>query len=138
MKFPGPLERITHFLQSLFLNGLFTIIPIAATLFFLSFTYNLLAGWLQPLRKVEPVFLQKIPGAEIIIFIIFILIIGALVKFFVITPIILLFCLNQPKIIFRNFCLKKNKNRAKNFTKSSCQILPTPQAVIFSFLVRMI
>ena len=88
MKILDSLEKIANFFKSLFLNGLFTILPIAATIFFLHFTYNLVGNWLLPLRKIEPLFLQKIPGAEILIAIVAILVIGFLVKFLIITPII--------------------------------------------------
>jgi uncharacterized membrane protein len=82
------LENIFSEIKSLFFNGLFTILPLAATIFFINFTYNLLARWLKPLRDIEPTFLQKIPGAEIVVFLLFILIFGALVKLFIITPLI--------------------------------------------------
>ncbi|MCK4651388.1 DUF502 domain-containing protein [Candidatus Babeliales bacterium] len=88
MKILDIFENIFSFLKSLFLNGLFTILPITATIFFMHFTYNLLVGWLYPLKKMEPLFLQKIPGAEIIIVTLLILLIGALVKLLIITPII--------------------------------------------------
>lgn len=82
------LEKILNFIKSLFLNGIITILPIAATIFFLHFTYNLVARWLYPLKQIEPEFLQKIPGAEFLIVIVAILIIGFLVKFLIITPLI--------------------------------------------------
>ncbi|MBD3231279.1 DUF502 domain-containing protein [Candidatus Dependentiae bacterium] len=88
MKIIKILDYILDQIKSLFLSGFITIIPLAATLFFVHFTYNTLAKWLMPLKKLEPEFLQKVPGAEIVIFIIFILLIGALVKLFIITPII--------------------------------------------------
>ena len=88
MKILDFIENILLWLKSLFLNGLFTILPITATIFFMHFTYSLLVGWLYPLKKLEPIFLQKIPGAEIIFVTIIILMIGAIVKLFVVAPII--------------------------------------------------
>jgi len=88
MKTLNFLEKILSFIKSLFLNGLFTLLPITATIFFVHFTYTLLARWLEPLKKMEPLILQKIPGAEIIIVTIFILLIGIIVKLFVITPLV--------------------------------------------------
>ncbi len=88
MKTLNFLEKILSFIKSLFLNGLFTLLPITATIFFVHFTYTLLARWLEPLKKIEPLILQRIPGAEIIIVTIFILLIGIIVKLFVITPLI--------------------------------------------------
>ncbi|MFC1895012.1 DUF502 domain-containing protein [Candidatus Dependentiae bacterium] len=88
MKILNILETIISEVKSLFFNGLLTILPLAATAFFINFTYNFLSSWLKPLKDIEPKFLQIIPGAEIIIFIIFIMLVGALIKFFIITPII--------------------------------------------------
>ena len=88
MKILKTVEKTSNLLKSLFLNGLFAILPITATLFFLHFTYNLLIKWLRPLKQLEPTSLQKIPGAEIIIVTAFIFIVGALMKFFVVEPII--------------------------------------------------
>jgi uncharacterized membrane protein len=83
-----PIKNLFAWLKSLFLNGLFTTLPIIATIFFILFTYNLFVTWFQPLKKIEPPFLQNIPGSEILIVTIIILCIGGLVKLFVITPII--------------------------------------------------
>jgi uncharacterized membrane protein len=88
MKFPKLIEKTGSCLKSLFLNGLFTALPITATIFFVHFTYNLLAHWLEPLKRIEPLFLQKIPGSEIILVTILILIFGALIKFLIVSPLI--------------------------------------------------
>lgn len=88
MKILKAIDHALDLIKSLFLSGLFTIIPLAATIFFVHFSYTMLAKWLLPLRNIEPMFLQNIPGAEIIVFIIFILLFGALVKLFIITPLI--------------------------------------------------
>lgn len=88
MKIIQKLEKTISFTKSMFFNGLFTLLPITATIFFVSFTFNLLGHWFSPLKKIEPIFLQKVPGIEIIIVTLFILLIGALVKFLIITPII--------------------------------------------------
>ncbi len=88
MKILNFLEKILGFIKTLFLSGLFTIIPITATIFFLHFTYNLIANWLKPLKNIEPIFLQQIPGAEFLIVILAILFVGFLVRFLIITPII--------------------------------------------------
>lgn len=85
------LEHIEHFfstIKSLFLNGLFTILPITATVFFVHFTYTTLLRWLAPLKQIEPVFLQHIPGSELIVVTLLIFLIGAFIKLFVISPLI--------------------------------------------------
>jgi len=76
------------YLKSLFLSGLFTIMPLILTVFIITFTYSFIARWLEPLRKMVPVYFQKIPGAEFILVTIAILLIGFLLKIFFITPIV--------------------------------------------------
>ncbi len=76
------------FVRSMFLSGLFTIIPIAATLFFINFLYGIALRTLEPLRKLEPAFLQAIPGSQFVIATIFILVIGAILKVFIVHRII--------------------------------------------------
>lgn len=77
-----------HHLKSLFLRGLFTILPVILTIFAIAFTYDTIVKWLQPLRKLEPEYLQKIPGSEIIIVTLFLLLLGFLLKLVFITPIV--------------------------------------------------
>ncbi len=82
------LRKIYTFIKSIFLNGLFAIFPLAATIFVINFIYNLTSKWLAPLKKIEPNILKNIPGAEFILFIVFIMTIGILLKFLIIIPII--------------------------------------------------
>lgn len=70
-------------IQSLFLSGLFTIIPIAATIFFINFLYNFLLRILGPLRKLQPAFLKVIPGSEFLLIMLFILLLGIILKIFI-------------------------------------------------------
>ena len=69
-------------LKSLFLSGLFTIIPIAATLFFISFMYNLIARIIKPIYDIEPGFLKAIPGFEFLLVMLFVLSLGVILKSF--------------------------------------------------------
>ena len=82
------LESIVGFFKSLFLNGLVTLLPITATIFFVSFTYKLLMRWLLPLRRFLPEVLSTIPAIEIVLFIGAVMVVGAFLKFFVVLPII--------------------------------------------------
>lgn len=82
------LKKITHFFKSLMLNGLFTILPIAATVFFIQFLYKTLYSWLIPLQKFIPEVFKDIPGFEILMIIVFLFLLGALLKFFLIKSII--------------------------------------------------
>jgi len=80
------LENIKKFfgsLKTLFLSGLFTIIPIAATVFFIHFAYKLVTRILGPLQRLEPAFLQKIPGSEFVLVMLLIIMLGVIVKIFI-------------------------------------------------------
>lgn len=81
-------KRIISQIKSFFLHGLFTILPIVVTVFIISFTYTIVSQWLEPLRKIQPQFLQKIPASEFIVVTIFIMALGLLLKLFFITPIV--------------------------------------------------
>lgn len=74
------LKNIFNEIKNLFISGLFTIIPIAATIFFINFAYNLLVRWLEPLYQIEPICLKKIPCSQFILMIIFIILMGILLK----------------------------------------------------------
>jgi len=67
-------------LKSIFLSGLFTLIPIAATLFFINFLYNVVVKVIAPLRAIEPSFLRAIPGVEFVLIIFLILGLGIALK----------------------------------------------------------
>ena len=82
------VNKIVQSLQTLFLSGLFTIIPLAATVFFIGFAYNFLVRILQPLHQLEPQILRQIPGSQFIIITIIILFIGVVLKVFIINRIV--------------------------------------------------
>jgi uncharacterized membrane protein len=89
------LTHIFKFIWSLFLNGLFTILPMTLTIAIFIFSYRLFVSWLQPLHLLLlhyetslPRFLHVIPHSEIWVSILGILIVGALVKFFLLHIII--------------------------------------------------
>lgn len=71
-------------IRSLFLSGLFTILPIAATVFFISFLYSLVSSMLVPLEHIGPTWLQDIPGSEFVLVMLVILVIGLILKTFII------------------------------------------------------
>jgi uncharacterized membrane protein len=76
--------RALNSIKNLFLSGLFTIIPISLTLFFLSVAYNFSYKVLEPLRSVAPGFFSSIPGSEFVIGTLLIIALGALLKFILI------------------------------------------------------
>ena len=82
------LKSIFSFIKSLFLNGLFTLLPITATIFFVNFSFRLIGQWLAPVKQIQPLYFQQIPGGEVLLVILFIILFGALLKFLVINPFI--------------------------------------------------
>ncbi len=88
MKLKQLLKGFLSFLKSIFLQGFFTLLPITATIFIMHFSYVLLAKWLTPLRSIEPQLLQKIPGSEFVLVMLFIFFIGVILKLFLLHPIL--------------------------------------------------
>ncbi|MFH1643646.1 MAG: DUF502 domain-containing protein [bacterium] len=82
------VQKIVHFFKSLILQGLFTVLPIAATIFFVQFLYKTLHSWLTPLQQFVPALFKDIPGFEIILILFLLFLLGALLKFFLIETII--------------------------------------------------
>ena len=82
------LKSVIAYVRSVFLSGLFTVIPIAATLFFINFLYGLIARLLVPLRLLEPAYLQAIPGSEFVLVMLVILGIGVVLKVFLVNRLI--------------------------------------------------
>lgn len=82
--------RMRSWLKSIFLTGLFALLPLTLTTFIVHFCYQLIARWLIPLRHIEPTFWQKIPEpyAEFLFVILIIFIIGILFSYLVIEPIV--------------------------------------------------
>ncbi|MGD1997919.1 MAG: DUF502 domain-containing protein, partial [Candidatus Dependentiae bacterium] len=82
------LHRLYKKTRSLFLHGFFTLFPITATIVIVHFGYTLVAGWIAPLRHFVPPFLAQVPGAEFVLVIMFIFAIGAVLKFFILAPVV--------------------------------------------------
>lgn len=87
-RFIGFIKSCLAFLKSVFLSGLFTIIPIAFTVFFISFAYGFVYKFLEPLRRLQPGILKSIPGSEFILATTLILFIGFVLKVFIIHSIV--------------------------------------------------
>jgi len=81
-------QRILAHLKSFFLSGLLTLLPLIATVFIVTFTYSFIAKWLEPLRRISPPYIQRIPGSEFIIVTLAILLLGFLLRVMFITPVI--------------------------------------------------
>lgn len=78
---------LTH-LRTFFFSGLFSVLPIIVTVFVVTFTYDMIARWLKPLKSIFPHFLQVIPGSEFILVILAIFVLGVILKVFFIKPLI--------------------------------------------------
>lgn len=85
------LTRTVEFIRSLFLNGLFILLPITLTFALFRFSFHLLKGWLVPIYSIEPTILKKIPHSEIIIVLLAILLMGFIAKFVVLTALLEIF-----------------------------------------------
>lgn len=79
---------LTKFIWSVFLNGLFAILPIILTFAIFAITLRLLQAWLRPMGKIQPAFLHCIPYSEIIVAIIIIFLIGTILKIFILRSLI--------------------------------------------------
>lgn len=75
-------------IQSIFLNGLFSILPFTLTIALFTFCYKVLNNWLIPVYNLEPKYLQSIPGSHIFVVIGVIFLVGLLIKFFFLGPLI--------------------------------------------------
>lgn len=76
-------KKILHGTWTIFLNGLFTLLPLTLTIALFRFTFKLLKSWLQPVeRLIERTFLIDIPHSEILIVLLFIFLVGLILHFF--------------------------------------------------------
>ena len=78
------VKTILKKIWTFFLHGLFTILPIAITVGFFYLGLEIIKNWLKPLQRFQPEFLQKIPYSEVIVAIIIILLIGSVLRTFIV------------------------------------------------------
>ncbi|MBY0353761.1 DUF502 domain-containing protein [Candidatus Babeliales bacterium] len=88
MKIVKKLHDIGSFFRSLFLNGLFTIIPIALTVFVIKFTYDFAFRLLEPLREFGPESFHRMYGSEFIVVTVFILLLGFVLKIVIVHSVV--------------------------------------------------
>jgi uncharacterized membrane protein len=81
-------SRFLYGLWSIFLKGLFTILPLTLTIALFNVSFKMIYSWLEPVRHIEPEFLQKIPYAEVVLVIVFLLALGALLNFLILLPLV--------------------------------------------------
>ncbi len=87
-RFFASLFSLLNAIKSIFLSGLFTILPIAFTLFFINFTYRFVYRLLEPLQPLIPQQLSSFYGAEFILVTILILLVGVILKVFLVKSIV--------------------------------------------------
>lgn len=73
---------------SLFLTGLFSLLPITLTIAVFTLTLRVLQSWLEPLKQFGIPFLGTVPYSEVILAIAIIFIAGTLYNMFILRPII--------------------------------------------------
>lgn len=91
------LQRIFYQLWSIFLNGLFAVLPLTLTIALFTFSLGLLKKWLMPVQHlIAQTCLGEIPHSEIILVILAIMVLGAILKIFLLQRVINFF----EKLIF--------------------------------------
>lgn len=75
-------HTLFHLIWSVFISGLLTILPLTLTIALFNVSFKLLKGWLEPVARLKPHFLDWIPHAEILIVLAFVLLIGTLLNLF--------------------------------------------------------
>lgn len=74
--------------KSLFLSGLLTLLPIILTFAFFSFALRLIQSWFHPIYHIMPSCLKSVVYSEIYLVLIAIFFVGAILKFFLLHPIV--------------------------------------------------
>lgn len=82
------IKRFFAYLGSIFLNGLFTLLPLALTVALFVFSFKLISGWIHPLQKLVPLSFRAYPHSEFILVLLFIFCVGAVLKYLLLHPLI--------------------------------------------------
>lgn len=81
-------KKLIDGLTSLFLTGLFGILPITLTIAIFTLTLRVLQSWLEPLKRFGLPFIGMIPYSELLLAIVIIFIAGIVYNTFIIRPLI--------------------------------------------------
>lgn len=83
------IKSLLHDIWSLFLSGLLMILPLTLTIALLNFSFKLILGWLQPIKRLLPDWLiEQIPYSEFFVVIATVFLLGTIVKIFILHSII--------------------------------------------------
>lgn len=88
MEFKDLYHRPLVYFQHLFVTGFIFLLPITITFSLFSFFFSVITKWLKPIRAIHFPIIENIPHHEIIILILFIFIIGIILKAFFLKPLI--------------------------------------------------
>ncbi len=84
----SPIRSFFLSLRSFFLSGLLFILPFTLTIALFRFSFRLIKGWLEPIHNILPETLACIPHLEIILVVFFIILVGILLRAFILRPLI--------------------------------------------------
>src|SRR3990167_1099113 len=82
------MPKLFSWLKSVFLNGFLTLLPITLTILIIRSSFRVIKFWLEPIYNLEPAFLQNIPHSEFFFVLLFIFLVGLVLKFFILKQII--------------------------------------------------
>lgn len=91
MEFKDLYNKPISYLQHLFATGFVFLLPITITFSLFNFFFNVIIKWLKPIKKLNIPFLNIIPHYEILILIVFIFLMGVVLKAFFAKPLIQVF-----------------------------------------------
>ena len=88
MEFKDFYQKPLAYMQHIFMTGLIFLLPVTITFVLLRFCFGLIKGWLNPIRNLHFPFFEQIPHHEIFILIVFVFIMGILIKTFILNPLV--------------------------------------------------
>ncbi len=81
--------RLIHFVSCIFINGFFTLLPIALTFALVSVSFRMVKSWLEPFQAlIEGTPFDSIPHVEIIMALAIVFAIGAIMRVFILRSIV--------------------------------------------------
>lgn len=133
-------------IQTIFLSGLFTLLPFTLTIALFIFSFRIINSWLQPVYQWEPEYLRSIPGSQIIFVIAVIFLFGVLIRILFLEPLIhflerIFFKIPLMKQVYGGFKQLVNAFSVQSeiaFKKVVVVPFPTPTSYSIGFLTSEI
>ena len=82
------MTKVFDYIRSIFLSGLFALLPLTLTILLINISLTMLKRWLNPVLAIMPEWLQEIPYVEIVFAILFIFLIGFLLQSLILNNIV--------------------------------------------------